>query len=305
MPSAISIQNLHKVYATGTHALTNLTLEINHGDFFALLGPNGSGKSTLINILGGPTKKTSGTIKICNLDIDKDREKTKFMIGVVPQEISFDSFFNVNEVLMLQSGYYGIKNNQKYIDEVLEKLNLQEKKYTNTRALSGGMKRRLLVAKALVHKPKVLILDEPTAGVDVELRHGLWNYMRELNKAGLTILLTTHYLEEAETLCKRTAIINRGQLAALDETKKLIRSLGNYKKMILNFKEKIKDLPQSLLNFKAEKINDYDLSLTFEPKDLNKLLNAIKDLNPNDIDLESQNLEDVFMHFTYLSNKND
>lgn len=298
MSSAIAIQNLYKVYATGTQALTGLNLEIKQGEFFALLGPNGSGKSTLINIIAGPTRKTSGNIKICGLDIDRHREETKFMIGVVPQEISFDSFFNVNEVLLLQSGYYGMRNNQKYIDEVLEKLNLQEKKFTNTRALSGGMKRRLLVAKALVHKPKVLILDEPTAGVDVELRHGLWNYMRNLNGGGLTILLTTHYLEEAESLCERTAIINHGRLAALDETKKLIKSLGNYKKITLNFKEKIAHVPHQLKNFQAEKINDYDLVLTFEPKELSGILNAIKDLNPADIGMESQSLEDFFIHIT-------
>ena len=219
--SAISIQNLHKIYATGTHAINDLSLEIEQGKFFGLLGPNGSGKTTLINILAGPTVKTSGTVKICGMDITEKRVETKFLIGVVPQEISFDSFFTVNEVLNIQSGYYGIRNNQPYIDEILEKLNLQNKKYSNTRILSGGMKRRLLVAKALVHKPKVLVLDEPTAGVDVELRYNLWNYMRKLNSEGLTILLTTHHLEEAEQLCEKIAIINHGQLVALEDTKKL------------------------------------------------------------------------------------
>lgn len=218
---AIQIQNLHKIYKTGTHALNDLSLEIEQGKFFGLLGPNGSGKTTLINILGGPTVKTSGTVKICGMDITEQREETKFLLGVVPQEISFDSFFTVNEVLTIQSGYYGIRNNQAYIDEILEKLNLQHKKYSNTRILSGGMKRRLLVAKALVHKPKVLVLDEPTAGVDVELRHNLWNYMRKLNSEGLTVLLTTHYLEEAEQLCEKIAIINHGKLVALETTKKL------------------------------------------------------------------------------------
>lgn len=222
MPIALEVTDLHKFYATGTHALKGVTLDVKHGEFFALLGPNGSGKTTLINIMAGSTKKSSGTVKINGLSIDSHRQETKFLLGVVPQEISFDSFFNVNEVLTLQSGYYGIRNNQKYIDEILEKLSLDDKKYTNTRALSGGMKRRLLVAKALVHKPKVLVLDEPTAGVDVELRHGLWKYMQQLNQEGLTILLTTHYLEEAENLCKRIAIIHKGKLVALDETKKII-----------------------------------------------------------------------------------
>lgn len=226
MKPAIKIKNLHKVYGNGTVALKNLNFEVAHGEFFALLGPNGSGKTTTINIMAGPTLKTSGSIEIYGLDLDTDRQETKFMLGVVPQEISFDSFFTVNETLVLQSGYYGIKNNQNYIDEILEKLDLHGKKHSRTRTLSGGMKRRLLVAKALVHKPKVLVLDEPTAGVDVELRHGLWNYMRKLNKEGLTILLTTHYLEEAETLCSRAAIINKGELVALEKTSTLIKSMG-------------------------------------------------------------------------------
>ena len=221
MSDAISVTDLHKTYAGGTHALKGLTFNIEKGEFFALLGPNGSGKTTFINILSGPTLKTSGEIKILGHDIDSDRAKTQFILGVVPQEISFDSFFNVNEVLTLQAGYYGIKNNQLWIDELLEKLGLEDKKYTNTRALSGGMKRRLLIAKALGHKPKVLILDEPTAGVDVELRISLWKYMQKLNKEGLTILLTTHYLEEAEQLCEKTAIIHKGKLVALEKTAKL------------------------------------------------------------------------------------
>lgn len=299
---AISIKGIHKVYKGGAYALKDFSLDINPGEFFALLGPNGGGKSTLINIIAGPTKKTSGTIEICGLDIDTHREETKFMIGVVPQEVNFDSFFNVNEVLTLCSGYYGLKNNQKHIDEILEKLNLQDKKYANTRALSGGMKRRLLVAKALVHKPKVLILDEPTAGVDVELRHNLWTYMHQLNKEGLTILLTTHYLEEAESLCKRTAIIHKGAVIALDDTKKLVRSLGNYKEMTLSFKEKIGKIPAALDQFKAKKITDYDLSLVFEPKELAKVLKALEGLDPSDIELQSQSLEDVFIKLTYRNN---
>lgn len=299
---AISITGLHKVYKEGAYALKDFNLEINHGEFFALLGPNGGGKSTLINILAGPTKKTSGTMKICGLDIDTNREETKFLLGVVPQEVNYDSFFTVNEVLTFCSGYYGLKNNQPRIDEILEKLNLHEKKNANTRALSGGMKRRLLIAKALVHKPKVLVLDEPTAGVDVELRHNLWTYMRQLNKDGLTILLTTHYLEEAENLCKRTAIINKGQIIALDETKKLIRSLGNFKEMTLNFQEKIHKIPAALEQFSAKKIGDHDLVFRFEPKDLHKVLEALKGLDPADLELQSQDLEDVFIELTYKNN---
>lgn len=223
MKNALQITDLHKVYKNGTYALKGLSLEIKQGEFFALLGPNGSGKTTMINILSGPAKKTSGMVKVMGMGIEEFRQEIQMILGVVPQEISADSFFTVNEVLNLQSGYYGIRNNQKYIDEILEKLNLIEKKHANTRALSGGMKRRLMVARALVHKPKVLILDEPTAGVDIELRRNLWDYMRQLNKDGLTILLTTHYLEEAEQLCERTAIIHKGKLVALDKTKTLTK----------------------------------------------------------------------------------
>ncbi|PIR54691.1 ABC transporter ATP-binding protein [Candidatus Peregrinibacteria bacterium CG10_big_fil_rev_8_21_14_0_10_36_19] len=218
---ALKISHVQKEYKSGTKALQGLDFEVRRGEFFALLGPNGSGKTTLINIIAGPTKITEGSVKIFGLDIAEHREETKRLIGVVPQEISFDSFFTVNETMKIRSGYYGIRNNQEHIDEILEKLNLHEKKHANTRALSGGMKRRLLVAQALVHKPKLLILDEPTAGVDVELRHNLWKYMKELNEGGLTVLLTTHYLEEAENLCERIAIINKGKLAALDTTANL------------------------------------------------------------------------------------
>lgn len=223
MSLALQITDLHKTYKNGTKALRGIDLEVKEGQFFALLGPNGSGKTTMINIMAGPTKLTSGQVKIAGLDINEHREQTKRLLGVVPQEISFDSFFTVNETMKIRSGYYGIKNNQAHIDEILEKLNLHEKKHANTRALSGGMKRRLLVAQALVHRPKIIVLDEPTAGVDVELRRNLWDYMQLLNKEGLTILLTTHYLEEAENLCSRTAIINKGKVVAIDETKNLTK----------------------------------------------------------------------------------
>lgn len=225
-------------------------------------------------------------------------------LGVVPQEITFDSFFTVNEVLQLQSGYYGIKSNQKRIDEILEKLDLTDKKHANTRALSGGMKRRLLVAKALVHNPEVLILDEPTAGVDVELRHNLWKYMRELNKAGLTILLTTHYLEEAESLCKRIAIINHGQVVAYDTTKKLIQSMGNQKILTLNFKEKIKNIPKELSNFSPKKIGSHEISLAFDADNIGDVLKKLAQTNMciADINLDSQDLEDVFVKLTYHAN---
>ncbi|MFA5820756.1 MAG: ABC transporter ATP-binding protein [Candidatus Gracilibacteria bacterium] len=297
---ALQIENLEKIYKNGTHALKGLGFEVKEGEFFALLGPNGSGKSTLINIMAGVTKKTSGKVKICGLDIDLHREKTKYLLGVVPQEISYDSFFNVNEALNLQSGYFGIRNNQNYIDEILEKLSLADKKYANTRALSGGMKRRLLIAMALVHKPKVLVLDEPTAGVDIELRLSLWNYMRELNKNGTTILLTTHYLEEAETLCKRTAIINLGKLVALETTKNLIRNVGKDKRMLITLNKEFKKLPEAISKYKPMRRGDLELSLTLDPRDISKVMNIFKenDFEIVDLEVEGLSLEDAFIKLT-------
>lgn len=299
MEIALSIQNIEKTYRSGTRALNGISLDIHKGEFFALLGPNGAGKTTLIDILAGSNTKTEGTIKVFGMDIEKHREETKFLLGIVPQEISFDSFFTVNEVLEIQSGYYGVRNNQKYIDEILEKLGLSDKKHANTRALSGGMKRRLLIAKALVHKPKLVVLDEPTAGVDVELRHTLWTYMRELNSQGLTILLTTHYLEEAESLCKRTGIIHKGELVALDNTKKLILSMGSSKKMTLTFPDKVAHIPESLKPFSPKHLDTHDIVLTFEQNQLSAVLKAIQPLNLIDIDLEGRSLEDVFIQLTY------
>lgn len=222
MSSTLSLTALSKTYPAGTHALKSVSFEIQSGEFFGMLGPNGAGKTTAINIITGPTRKTAGKVEVFGIDIDQHPEKAKMLIGVVPQEIGFDPFFTVNEILDFQSGYYGMRNNHKRIDLILEKLALSDKKHTKTRALSGGMRRRLLIAKALVHNPKLLILDEPTAGVDVELRHILWKYLVELNQNGMTILLTTHYLEEAERLCQRIAIINHGAIVDIEKTRELI-----------------------------------------------------------------------------------
>ncbi len=229
----------------------------------------------------------------------------KILLGVVPQEISFDSFFTVNETLTLQSGYYGVRNNQKRIDTILEKLSLADKKHARTRTLSGGMKRRLLIATALVHNPKVLVLDEPTAGVDVELRHTLWQYVEELNKAGLTILLTTHYLEEAEQLCKRVAIIDQGELKALDETKNLIKSLGNHKQLIVTLTEPIKEIPEALKQFKPTKLSDTEIKFFFCDRSVNELIKILHEspISLKDLELESEKLEDVFIELTYNSKK--
>ena len=203
-----------------------MSLAVEEGEFFGLLGPNGAGKTTLINVLAGLTRADAGTARILGADVAKDYRRARRMLGVVPQELVFDPFFTVRETLRLQSGYFGIRANDAWIDEVMQHLDLAAKADVNMRALSGGMKRRVLVAQALVHKPPVIMLDEPTAGVDVELRQGLWQFVRRLNKDGHTIVLTTHYLDEAETHCNRIAMLKAGRIAALDSTRNLLESFS-------------------------------------------------------------------------------
>ncbi|MBN3859441.1 ATP-binding cassette domain-containing protein [Neisseriaceae bacterium PsAf] len=219
---ALDIQNVIKIYNNGFKALDNVSFQVFKGEFFGLSGPNGAGKTTLISSIASLSNPTSGSIHVLGYDTQKDSNHSKMNLGVVPQELVFDPFFTVKEVLSYQSGYYGIKNNDQWIEEILEQLGLLSKINDNTRSLSGGMKRRLMVAQALVHKPPVIILDEPTAGVDVELRQSLWVFIKKLNQQGHTIILTTHYLEEAEQLCDRIAFMKKGQLIALDETEKLL-----------------------------------------------------------------------------------
>lgn len=240
--SAINLQNISKIYApqarsftdrlrgrpvsTGFKALENINLTIEEGEFFGLLGPNGAGKTTLISILAGLAFATTGQASVCGYDVVKDFRLARQSLGVVPQEIVYDPFFTVRETLQLQSGYFGLKNNDDWIDEILDNLGLLDKAETNMRSLSGGMKRRVLVAQALVHRPPVIILDEPTAGVDVDLRRTLWDFITRLNHAGHTILLTTHYLEEAEALCQRVAMLKSGHMVALDSTQALMARVG-------------------------------------------------------------------------------
>ena len=219
--SAISFKNVSKTYATPKgefQALSDISFDIGEGEFFGLLGPNGAGKTTLINILAGLNRASSGHVSVNGFDVVQDYAKARYNLGVVPQELVFDPFFTVREALRFQSGYFGIKNNGAWIDDLLLGLRLSDKANSNMRALSGGMKRRVLVALALVHKPPVLVLDEPTAGVDVELRQILWQFVSHLNKQGTAVLLTTHYLEEAEALCPRIAMLKNGQLIALENT---------------------------------------------------------------------------------------
>ena len=224
---AIRVRAITKKYGALT-ALGGVDLEIDQGEFFGLLGPNGAGKTTLISALAGLVRPDSGALEIMGHDVVSDYRNARRNLGVVPQELVFDPFFSVRELLRIQSGYFGIRNNDDWIDEILARLDLSHKAGANMRTLSGGMKRRVLVAQALVHRPPVIVLDEPTAGVDVELRQGLWQFVRELNRDGHTIVLTTHYLEEAETLCGRIAMLKAGKLVALDTTDNLLRRFATH-----------------------------------------------------------------------------
>lgn len=221
MTAAVSIVDVVKTFGP-LRALDGVSLEIRAGEFFGLLGPNGAGKTTLISSLAGLARPDSGSISVLGHDVIKDFRQARRLLGVVPQELVFDPFFNVRETLQIQSGYFGIRKNDDWIDEILRHLDLTSKADVNMRRLSGGMKRRVLVAQALVHKPPVIVLDEPTAGVDVELRQGLWQFIRRLNGEGHTIILTTHYLEEAEALCGRIALMKQGRVIALDTTSNLL-----------------------------------------------------------------------------------
>lgn len=227
MTPAIRIHQVAKRYGT-LQALGGVDLEIGQGEFFGLLGPNGAGKTTLISSLAGLVRPDSGTLEVMGHDVQSDYRNARRKLGVVPQEIVFDPFFSVREILRIQSGYFGIRKNEDWIDELLVNLDLTSKANSNMRALSGGMKRRVLVAQALVHRPPVIVLDEPTAGVDVELRQTLWQFIRRLNQDGHTIVLTTHYLEEAESLCHRIAMLKAGQVVALDSTENLLQSHANH-----------------------------------------------------------------------------
>lgn len=223
MDPAIEIQRVWKSFGA-MQALKGVNLQVQQGDFFALLGPNGAGKTTLINALAGLSRPDSGLLRVMGHDVIKNYQDARRNLGVVPQELVFDPFFTVRETLRIQSGYFGIRHNDDWIDDILFNLQLSDKAEANMRALSGGMKRRVLIAQALVHRPPVIVLDEPTAGVDVELRQSLWKFIQRLNREGHTILLTTHYLDEAEALCRHVAILKQGQIVAMDETRRLIQA---------------------------------------------------------------------------------
>ena len=303
---AIEVKDLNKIYrASGKmpekHALKGLNLEIPRGSIFGLLGPNGAGKSTFINILAGLVNKTSGSASIWGLDIDKSPRQSRAAIGVVNQEIVADPFFTPLEMLELMAGFYGVPKSERRSLEILTAVGLDDKKDAYVRQLSGGMKRRLMVAKALVHNPPVLILDEPTAGVDVELRRSLWTYVRELHDKGTTIILTTHYLEEAEELCDSIAIVNHGEIVACEPTPQLLSRL-DYKTLVITPKEPLATVPAALSDMDAVLRPDGDLALTFRSSEtgIGRLLETVRSngIGIGDLVTEAPDLEDVFIALT-------
>ena len=293
MIPAIQLTQVHKHFGA-LHALKGVDLNIEQGEFFALLGPNGAGKSTLINLLAGLLRPTSGSLSVMGFDVLKDYRQARHALGVVPQELVFDPFFNLREMLRFQAGYFGRGNeNDPWVDEVIECLGLTDKAHTNMRRLSGGMKRRALIAQALVHKPPVIVLDEPTAGVDVELRHTLWDFIKRLNHEGHTIILTTHYLEEAEELCSRVALMKQGEVIALDSTKNLLASIpGKNLKLRLSAA-----VPKSLTAMvRYQDSLDYMLNLN-EITEIEFVLAELRNANVSVLDMQliEPDLEDVFV----------
>jgi ABC-2 type transport system ATP-binding protein len=303
--AAISIDTIRKTYAGGKEALKGVSLDIAQGSIFGLLGPNGAGKSTLINILAGLVTKTSGSASIWGFDIDAHPRNAKNSIGIVPQEIVFDPFFTPFETLENVAGLYGVRKKDRISMELLKAVHLDDKAGAYARTLSGGMKRRLLVAKAMVHSPPILVLDEPTAGVDVELRQQLWAYVRELNARGVTIVLTTHYLEEAEELCDRIAIINHGMVITNKPTRELV-DMAQEKLVEVMVDRDIADVPSSPLFQKIELKSERVLSITYSKKVANagQVLAAIQALGFGiaDVSTREADLEDVFLNLTRADN---
>jgi len=302
---AIKITDLFKEYQTkrgSKVALDHINLEVPEGSFFGLLGPNGAGKSTLINIIAGLVNKTSGNAEICGYDIVAQAKQAKSSIGIVPQELVLDPFFPPYEALEYMAGFYGIPKNKRRTMEIIEAMGLTDKAHAPSRSLSGGMRRRLLIAKALVHSPKVLVLDEPTAGVDVELRQQLWEYVKRLNKEfGTTILLTTHYLEEAENLCDRIAVINHGKIISNDSKKNIMKVIDR-KKLIVVPSQALKEIPKGLEKLNTGIAEDGSLEISYRSTetsiaDILRSLTKAK-IEIRDLSTEEPDLEEVFRHLT-------
>jgi ABC-2 type transport system ATP-binding protein len=293
MTFAIEALNVEKRYGA-LQALAGVSLAVDEGEFFGLLGPNGAGKTTLISIIAGLARASAGTVRVMGADVIADYRRTRRMLGVVPQELVFDPFFSVRETLRFQSGYFGLRRNDAWIDEVMHYLDLTAKADANMRTLSGGMKRRVLVAQALVHRPPVIVLDEPTAGVDVGLRQALWQFIRRLNRDGHTIVLTTHYLEEAEELCDRIAMLKAGRLVALDSTRNL---LENFSGLVLKLRLDREALPEGL---EAEVLSNEGGRFALRLSDYNALEQVLHRVRESgaairELELEPPDLEEVFL----------
>jgi len=296
----ISINNLSKIYLPEKkEALKNIALDIKEGEFIALLGQNGAGKTTLINILAGNVKKTGGSVKIGGYDIDSRELDTKKILGIVPQDTGYDFIFTVDEALKKQSGFFGMKNNGAYIDELLEALSLTEKRSSKIRDLSGGMRRRFLIAKALVHRPAILILDEPTAGVDIEMRHILYDFLTELHRSGTTIILTTHYLEEAEKLCDRIVIVDQGRIIADEQKDRLLEAFSNDVTAEIYFSDRLDPHDIEFLGeYHPLIIQNTKLQIKVLKKDLAKVFQKIaqKNMEFENLVIEKKKLEDVYLN---------
>ena len=303
---ALTVENLSKIYSDSktkkqNKALNELSFNVKQGEVFGLLGPNGAGKTTFLSILGGTVTKTSGKVNVWGFDLDKNPRQVKSSLGIVPQEVNLDAFFSPKKLLDLQAGLYGIREKDRITNLILKLVALEDKANAYSRSLSGGMKRRLLIAKAMVHQPPILILDEPTAGVDVELRNNLWDNVKKLNKEGVTIILTTHYLIEAQEMCDRIAIINRGDLVALDTTEKLLDRIKtkkiNFKVKNINGNEILK-----MKNIQFEIRSSNSIVVTYEKNYLNfgEIVNYLNNngIEIDDISTEDGDLEDVFVQLT-------
>jgi len=305
----INIQSLSKVYANGFEALKKINLSIKKGEIFAMLGPNGAGKTTLISTICGIVTPSSGTVTIDNFDIIKDYRETRSRIGLVPQELTLEQFETVYNNVSYSRGLYGKKPDPKYIEKILKDLSLWDKKDQRLRQLSGGMKRRVLIAKALSHEPSILFLDEPTAGVDVELRQDMWKIVEELRKTGVTIILTTHYIEEAEAIADRVGVINNGEIIIVEETKELLKKMG-HKKLTVELQDEISKIPDSLEKYqlvlgKNKMSIDYTYNVQAEQTGITNLLQDLKDagLKLKDLKTEQSTLEKIFVSLVKENNE--
>jgi len=305
----ISINNLSKTYDNGFNALKTVNLEIKKGEIFAMLGPNGAGKTTLISIICGIVKPSGGKVTVDGFDIIDDYRETRSKIGLVPQELTLESFETVFNNVSYSRGLYGKKPNPEHIEKILKQLSLWDKKDQNLRKLSGGMKRRVLIAKALSHEPTILFLDEPTAGVDVELRQDMWKVVEELRKTGVTIILTTHYIEEAEAIADRVGVINQGEIIVVDQTKELLKKMG-HKKLTVELQEKVNEIPKILEKYELSLTNenmalDYTYNVQAQQTGITTLLQDIKDagLKLKDLKTEQSTLEKIFVSLVKEKNE--